>query len=372
MKNKTFVYAVAVASLLVATLSSGLFASAQVGSNSVTVPSSAYSDGYLRIIQNGSVVIRSGDVISLGSARPEGDPGSTVPPLPKFSGINTPLLVSQDGPVHVGDDVVILGLTDARLGITNKKQEENVDADADPQEVVPNYPVRIYDDLVVSGNGAREPGNVTISGTLTAGPVNVGTVGGLSQITGNVRIIGGNVTVGGEATITGRTIQQGPLIVGRAEAKQNLTVWGTVFADSVRATAATVLEGTVTISGDTVFTRNVDFGSAQVPIDVDVFGTLTASQIGSFAESTSQVVSTSAVGSATSWVSVVRQCAANTVLVRCTPEISLAGGGLPTDGSWFTTAGAGVCRVFARRTSSNAPHFNASARALCFNPNSSQ
>ncbi|MBI5412764.1 hypothetical protein HZA42_00265 [Candidatus Peregrinibacteria bacterium] len=129
--------------------------------------------------------------VNLGQNAPNGNPGnSATQPVPKFSGINTPWVVNDAGPVQIPDDAVLYGLTDIKGAIINTKSGQ---------------PVKIFDSVSIQGD-ARFDGRLVSNATPNANGVRnlavIPNAGGYSvnlDVQGSVGATG-NITLGGNLT----------------------------------------------------------------------------------------------------------------------------------------------------------------------------
>lgn len=169
--------------------------------SALTVPSTAYSNaagGVLRDITTGAIIIyTAGNDVPLGSNVPNGQPGVAAQPIPKFSAINTPLWISQNGPAQIGDDLVVHGLGDFRMGIANMT----------PGAAGAVNSVKIYDEVEILGN-SNEVGNLRVSGGLVV----YGSAGAaLNRITGDLQLNGTTMyNRGSDILLTTGSLISGP------------------------------------------------------------------------------------------------------------------------------------------------------------------
>lgn len=223
------------------------FAYAQTISTRIDIPGVqdiTSSVNRLRTFTTGGVDLRIGDVLELNANNPSSTPGDNQP-LPKFSGVNTPVILSENGPVNIADDAIAHGFIDIHGGIVNTDyigRHDRLCADCDDNiDEIIQQPVIILDDVAIN-NGTEGGGELRVNGQIhsqtgisTNGYVSAqdsltaGKVGSTSQITGSLNIVGGNVT------ITGTTRTLGNLTVGPAGTGNGvLTVNGEVQSTSAR------------------------------------------------------------------------------------------------------------------------------------------
>ncbi|PIQ78017.1 hypothetical protein COV82_02110 [Candidatus Peregrinibacteria bacterium CG11_big_fil_rev_8_21_14_0_20_46_8] len=331
-------------------------ASAQTApSTRVGLPDPALAGSAVRNLENDPANFSLANGIQLGPNTPAGTgtPGSANQPLPSFSGINAPVWVNENGPVHVADDLILHGLNDFRQGIVSSQAFTPPAPPAFAQTTppasapAPGSPLVIYDDIYVYGNSAQEPGNffatggVYVGGTISSPqPLNIGQAGNDHQIRGNVRVAGGNLAVSGDATVNG------PITVGTPGNQSQITINGSLRVNGVDVTAGGTGGGT---SGG---------------------GTPAAGRPSFFTNSGQSVVVNDS-----QWQTSTASCGnASDVMVLCTPDFQFAGGTPPTssDVEWFsrieTSSGTPTCRVDARFggrfTASD--RFTVSAVASCY------
>ncbi|MBI5412766.1 hypothetical protein HZA42_00275 [Candidatus Peregrinibacteria bacterium] len=129
----------------------------------VSLPdSSTNTDGTVRSITR-DVNVDFG--VDIGPNIPSGAPGSSATqPLPKFSGINAPVWINSTGPVQVGDDMIVYGITDVRNGLVNNGPNAGAAAAAAGETLTVNaYP---------AGNTAKK--------YLSSAGAPLGSIGGFS------------------------------------------------------------------------------------------------------------------------------------------------------------------------------------------------
>ncbi|MBP9717715.1 hypothetical protein KBD59_00250 [Candidatus Gracilibacteria bacterium] len=190
----------------------------------VTVPASPYSNiagQVLRDVTGGAVVIQPGGNISLGSTTPNGAPGAATQPVPRFSAINAPIWINQNGPAQVGDDLMVQGLGDFRMGITNTT----------PGVPGAVNPLRIYDEVEIIGNN-NESGNLRVTGGLSVSGQSNGNAGAVpNRITGDLTLRGAvNLSLGSDLLLSSGSLLSGPgtMVIGAADGSSRHQITGSL------------------------------------------------------------------------------------------------------------------------------------------------
>lgn len=286
----------------------------------------------VRDIQGGAISVSEG--VTLIENLPTDSPGSDTQPLPSFSGINTPVWISEQGPVQIVDDAILWGLNDVRVGLINNGTSTTTAATFDGsrstadistpgfiKSLIPTaraqaasgqqepqttqttasinlHPVTIYDDLLVNGNGASEPGEIRANGVIQAGAGITST--GQIQSTGDLTILDGNLTVDGNAVIgtfadpkqimvTGGTTLLGNVAIGLPETPKGLALYGDLAIEGNTTSYGDVqiglpsslghktltVNGTTTVNGNSLLGGGVLIGTIADPKGIRVTGDTT-------------------------------------------------------------------------------------------------
>lgn len=209
-------------------------------------------------------------------------------------------------------------------------------------------PVRIFDDLLVYGNGLGEPGRIVSNGEIVAGRV-----GSTSQITGNLRIISGGIVVGNgpnavSLSVTGNTIHTGSVtITGPLTTTGNVTTNG-----NVTTTGTTTNNGNTTINGNLIVNGGVGHFTSVI---------------------TPNPPAAPAPIPDTTWRSIATSsCPVGDQIISCDIDFLAADGTPPEYTLWFSKISGNDCRAYARRTVQNVDGvvgWGLRAKALCFSPN---
>jgi len=369
----------------------------------VRIPTSAFdgSSGNLRTL-SGELDLQPGYFINAGPTTPSDDPGAASQPLPRFSGLNTPLIFSQEESVNIADDAIVHGLIDARLGITNKSDTRVA------------WPVVIFDDLSISGDrNAGNPGNLTVRGNISnSGTLVVGGANLQSQVTGNLRVIGGGLSVTGSSRfLSTLNVDQG-FTAGRAGSISNITgrlnlrdgdLWvtdGKTNLRDARIMGEFSTDGTATLNGRTTLNEELTvnnrstlngaltlLGAANISGKTDIGGSLTVQNSANFLSSinSQSTIRANEIGrfynvtgasihqaDTTNWklMSTASCEAADDILLSCEINYANASNSKPTGGDVYATRIDGTCTVKARKLTAASPNFgNMKAQATCFSPN---